>query len=94
MVGHRNLQKEFTDCTWERSQNENSVWQTKWFWYMWYFSDVHTGITAFPYGPYKGFVNAYVYGLFNDPTNTPAIYGDKGSCPNPLTLNNAVHMRL
>ena len=32
----------------------------------------------------SGFVNAHVYGLYNDPTEN--IFADDGACPHPLTL--------
>ena len=61
VVGNRNPHKDFTDCTWERSQNEDITWQEKWFGKCGSFTDIHTGITSFPFGPSSGFINAYVY---------------------------------
>ena len=46
-------------------------------------SDVYTG-EMLPKAVSSGFVNAHVYGLYNDPTEN--VFVDDGGCPHPLTL--------
>ena len=63
---------------------EDKAWQKRWFGKCGDFSDVYTGETLFPKAVSSGFVNAHVYGLYNDPNEN--IFADDGACPHPLTL--------
>ena len=84
VIGNQNQQLGRAECTWKRSQMEDKAWQKRWFGGCGDFSDVYTGETLFPKAVSSGFVNAHVYGLYNDPNEN--IFADDGACPHPLTL--------
>ena len=84
VIGNQNQQLGRAECTWKLSQKEDKAWQKRWFGGCGDFSDVYTGETLFPKAVSSGFVNAHVYGLYNDPTEN--VFADDGGCPHPLTL--------